>query len=461
LTFKYRRTINTLARLTFMAALVAAFYAVWQWAYTETTFFDLGNYVVMLSYAGMMTLFMAVYGGLRVGSLRITNLFLSCFFALFFANFFIYLELSLIARAMLKLWPILALQGAQTVLALLGCYVMNTVYYALNSVRDVVAIYGGDAADEAVARKMGLYSRQFRIARVLSAEAPLDEIRRAMAPYDSVLLGAMDAGRRRDIFNECYRLGKRVNIIPDPADIALSVAHQTQLADTPILLCKNRELTPEQRLVKRLMDLVIAAAMLVIVSPVMLLVALIIKLQDGGPVFYRQARLTAGGQPFNIIKFRSMCVDADRDRQHETLRAVNNDERITSIGAFLRRYRLDELPQLLNVLAGDMSVVGPRPERVEHYDLYTRELPAFSLRLRVKAGLTGYAQIYGRYNTTPRDKLNMDLFYIESYSLLQDLRLLFMTVKVLFLPESTQGFADLPQAQRDDPAPQEREQDAG
>ncbi len=441
--FKYKRSVNSLIRLLFVVGLLAIFYLGWQYSYLESTFFDAGNYVVMFSYAVMLILFMGVYGGLRAGSLRISNLFLSCFFALLFANFFMYMELSLIARSMLDVPPILLIQLAQTLFAMFGCYVMNTVYYAMNSIREVVAIYSGDVADEAVIAKMQQFYNRFSIAKVVDATIPTEQIFAAVDEYDSVLLGAMDPGRRLEIFNYCYRRGKRINIIPEPADIALSVAHQTQLFDTPILLCKNSELTPEQRLVKRLIDLLLASVLLVILSPVMLLCALAIKLQDGGPVFFRQKRLTFGGKPFDIIKFRTMCVDADKNRKHETLRAVHNDTRITKVGAFLRPYRLDELPQLFNVITGDMSIVGPRPERVEHYELYGKDLPDFSLRLRAKAGLTGYAQIFGRYNTTPKDKLNLDLFYIESYSLLQDLRLMFMTIKILFVPESSAAFDDV------------------
>lgn len=439
--FTYRRSVVSLVRLLYLVGLVVIFNIGWKQGYEETIYFDAGNYVVLFSYSVMLLLFMNIYGGLRVGSLRITNLLLSCFFALLFTNFFIYFELSLIAREMLNLTPILCIFGGQFLLAILGCYLMNTVYYALNDKRQVVAIYSGSKDDAAVIEKMGRYDKRFAVKEVLDAHQPLETLIAVIDRYDSVLLGGMDPATRKAVFQYCYRSGKRINVLPDTMEIALSVANKTQLFDTPILLCKNRELTPEQRLSKRIMDIAVSLVGLVVLGPLMLLIALGIKLQDGGPVFFRQSRLTIGGRPFSIIKFRSMCIDADKGLADDEMRVVSDDPRITRIGALLRPYRLDELPQLLNVLAGDMSMVGPRPERVEHYDLYTRELPEFALRLRVKAGMTGYAQIYGRYNTTPRDKLNMDLFYTEDFSILQDVKLMFMTLKILFVRESTEGFA--------------------
>lgn len=442
--FAYRRSVVSLVRLLYLVGLVLIFYFIWQGAYEEASFWDLGNYVVLVSYSGMLALFMNLYGALRVGSLRITNLLLSCFFALLFADFFIYLELSLIARKMLDLLPILAIFIMQFLLSMLGCYAMNTVYYALNETRQVVAIFDGDRDDAAVIQKMELVDRRFEVACTMDAREPLEALMSAIAPYDSVLLGGMDAGTRRELFQYCYRAGKRINVLPNSMDIALSVASKTQLFDTPILLCKNRELTPEQRLLKRCMDLLFAILGIAITSPLMLLIAAMIKLRDGGPVFYTQERLTLGGRVFRILKFRTMRVDADNGLAQDEMRAVDADPRITRVGALLRPYRLDEFPQLFNVLLGDMSIVGPRPERVEHYTLYTQQLPEFSLRLRAKAGLTGYAQIYGRYNTSPRDKLNMDLFYIEDFSILQDVRLMFITLKILFIKESSAGFDPKP-----------------
>ena len=162
-----------------------------------------------------------------------------------------------------------------------------------------------------------------------------------------------------------------------------------------------------------------------------------IKAYDHGPAFYKQVRLTKDGRRFEILKFRSMRVDAEKDGVARL--AATDDDRITPVGKIIRAIRFDELPQIFNILKGDMSIVGPRPERPEIAAQYEEEMPAFSLRLQVKAGLTGTAQVYGKYNTEPKDKLKMDLMYINDMSLKEDLKLIFATVKILFMKESTAG----------------------
>ena len=209
--------------------------------------------------------------------------------------------------------------------------------------------------------------------------------------------------------------------------------------DTPLLLSRNCGLTVEKQAVKRAFDLICSLVMLVVLSPLFLVIALLIKLYDGGPVFYRQDRLTKDGKVFQVYKFRSMRVDSEKDGARL---AMKGDSRVTPVGKVLRNIHFDELPQLLNIIKGDMSLVGPRPERPEIAAQYQEEMPSFVLRLQVKAGLTGFAQIYGRYNSTPYDKLQMDLMYINKMSVAEDLKLMFATVKVLFMKESTSGVQD-------------------
>ena len=177
---------------------------------------------------------------------------------------------------------------------------------------------------------------------------------------------------------------------------------------------------------------------LIILSPVLLITALAIKIEDKGPVIYKQERVTRNGRKFMMLKFRSMIVDAEADGKPHP--AGENDPRITKTGSFIRACRIDELPQLINILKGDMSIVGPRPERVEHVEKYSKLIPEFDFRLKMKGGLTGYAQVYGKYNTSPLDKLKLDLTYITNYSLLTDVQIIFETLKILFLKESTEGF---------------------
>ena len=192
---------------------------------------------------------------------------------------------------------------------------------------------------------------------------------------------------------------------------------------------------------KRALDIAFSTIALIVSSPVFVITAIAIKAVDGGPVFYRQRRLTKDGKLFDVLKFRSMRVDAEKDGVAR-LSTGEKDDRITPIGRIIRKCRIDELPQLICILSGDMSIVGPRPERPEIAMEYERELPEFALRLQAKAGLTGYAQVYGKYNTTPYDKLQMDLMYIAHPSIIEDFKIVFATVKILFMPESTEGISE-------------------
>lgn len=211
------------------------------------------------------------------------------------------------------------------------------------------------------------------------------------------------------------------------------------LFDSPLLLFRNNGLTYRQLFIKRIMDIGISLAGIILSSPIMLIIAFFVKIYDGGPVFYRQKRQTKDGREFEILKFRSMITDSERNGARL---AKEHDSRITPVGRVIRRLHFDELPQLFNILKGDMAFVGPRPERKEITEEYSREIPEFPYRLKVKAGLTGYAQVYGQYNTLPYDKLKLDLTYITNYSLWLDIKLIILTVRILFQKEKTEGVDD-------------------
>ncbi|MBR3145418.1 MAG: exopolysaccharide biosynthesis polyprenyl glycosylphosphotransferase [Clostridia bacterium] len=244
---------------------------------------------------------------------------------------------------------------------------------------------------------------------------------------------------KREIISYCYTKSKRSYLLPDITDIIINNSYNVQMGDTPVLMSRNRGMTVEQMATKRLFDIIFSLLFIIITLPFSIACAIAIKLDDGGPVFYKQNRVTKDGKIFNIIKFRSMIVEAEAKGAQK---AVNDDDRITKVGKVIRACRLDELPQLLNILKGDMTFVGPRPERIENVYEYSNIYPEFELRHKVKAGLTGFAQIYGKYNTSPEDKLHMDLIYIETYSTLLDLKLIVLTFKILFMKESTEGFSE-------------------
>ena len=259
-----------------------------------------------------------------------------------------------------------------------------------------------------------------------------------LAPnYDAVIIGDIPSHERNQLLKQCFGRGIRTYTVPKISDVINRSSDDLNLFDTPLLLSRNEDLKIEQVVGKRVVDIIFSVLGLIVSSPFFLVIAFLIKATDGGPVFYKQLRLTKGRQEFMIYKFRTMIQDAEKDG-HARL-ASEKDDRILPVGRFLRATRLDELPQLINILKGEMSVVGPRPERPELAEEIEKELPEFAYRLKVKAGLTGYAQIYGKYNTTSYDKLKLDLTYIRNYSFFLDLKLMIMTPKIMLMKESTEG----------------------
>ena len=274
---------------------------------------------------------------------------------------------------------------------------------------------------------------------MLNYQQGMEKIQQDVLDFEGVVLYDLPSEDRNNILKYCFKHSIRTYVIPKITDIIMKGSDDMHLVDTPVFLSRNIGLQADQRFVKRTMDLLISGIGILIASPFMLMIAIAIKLYDHGPVFYRQVRLTRGGKRFMIYKFRSMRIDAEA---HGAQLAKKDDDRITPVGKVLRNLHLDELPQLFNVFVGDMSMVGPRPERPEIFEKYEESVPDFDFRLKVKAGLTGYAQVYGKYNTTPIDKLKLDLFYIENYSFVLDLKLLMMTVKIFFQKEVSEGVND-------------------
>lgn len=258
---------------------------------------------------------------------------------------------------------------------------------------------------------------------------------------NTVFISGVHSHDRNIILKYCVENNITMFVIPRIGDTIMSGAHHMHMFHLPMLRVGRYNPQPEYLFIKRLLDIVISAAALIILSPIFLVTAIAIKATDHGPVFYKQTRLTKDGKEFGILKFRSMRVDAEKDGVAR-LSSGEHDDRITPVGKVIRACRVDELPQLINILRGELSIVGPRPERPEIAAQYCEEMPEFALRLQAKAGLTGYAQVYGKYNTTPYDKLTMDLMYIAHPSIIEDLKIMFATVKILFMPESTEGVSE-------------------
>jgi len=443
-----KRTIRNAEGFFEVLLLSVAYYFLWRYGYDEGGFpayLGNGKYILAGVYGLLVIVLFNNFDGFKFGYLKLIEAFASQLIALFIVNFITYLQLSLIANVMISPLPMLLLMVIDAAIALICTLLYSQLYHRLYPPKNMVMIFGNDNAID-LKFKMDKRSDKYRITKLISADEGFGSICQQIVNYDAVIINDVAAGLRNDLLKYCYQNSIRTYVAPKMTDIIIKGATEISLFDTPLLLVRRRGLTFTQRTVKRLMDIIISLIALVISSPVLLIVSVAIKIEDGGPVFYKQARVTQGNKEFNILKFRSMIPDAEKEGKSQP--AVDNDPRITKVGKVIRATRIDELPQFLNILKGDMSIVGPRPERVEHVQAYRCAIPEFDFRLSVKGGLTGYAQVYGKYNTTPYDKLRLDLMYIENYSLLLDIKLILMTIRIMLKKESTEGFNELQETKR-------------
>lgn len=434
---KYRHAILSLIKGLICLSAIASFIACVAIYYPESDFHFWGYVMFAALYLIVFLANANMYRCFNIGMLRRRELVFSFCIASFLTNFIMYFVISLLCKFIIDPLPLLAVLLFQWAAGSLLLLLANRVFFLLRPVRDAVMVCSQDQHETETLEKFQNMRDSYRIVEVISEAAGFDAIAAGLAPYSTVIAGAIDASLRQKLVNFCFEHNKRLFVLPSVQDIILHNSHETFVGDSVVYLCKNRAFTIEQLAVKRLMDIAVSLLGLLLSSPIMLVTALLIKLYDGGPVFFRQVRYTRNLERFTLIKFRSMIVDAEKDGARFT---TPDDQRITPVGRFIRRTRIDELPQFFNILRGEMSLVGPRAERIENADYYCEMLPEFRYRMKVKAGLTGYAQIYGKYNTSYEDKLKLDLLYIENCSLIQDLQLLLLTVRVLFLPESTEGF---------------------
>lgn len=403
----------------------------------HANFFFKGHVLILLIYFVLLLFFASTYGVLKIGYLKSVDVFISEFFSLLFANVFSYFQISLMANWVVPVRPIVEAMLVQTVFSIVWVYVCNTCYFRVFPPRGMLIVYGERPIDDIVA-KFQSRKEKYQIKGSINIAEGIERVKQEIGrEYGAVVLWDIPSGERNHLLKYCYSRSVRVYMMPKISDVLVKGATQLHLFDTPIYLTREYALKIEERIAKRTIDLVCSLLLLLIASPFMLVTAIAIKLYDGGPVLYKQVRCTIGQREFQIMKFRSMRVDAEKDGVARL--AAKNDSRITPIGRIIRTVRIDELPQLFNILRGDMSFIGPRPERPEIIAQYMEDMPEFAFRMKVKAGLAGYAQVYGKYNTTPYDKLKLDLTYIEQYSVWLDLKLMLLTLKILIKPESTEG----------------------
>ena len=393
--------------------------------------------LLMLTISALYVLFGRVYDALMLDVGRIHEIIYSQMLAALVTDFVSLLIIWMIMGNLPAPLPFVAILPAQLLLSSLWSVCAHRWYFTHFPAKRTLIITC-DKSEASQLTEINGFSKKFDLIDVLSTDELLAQPE-ILESIDVIFL--LHTSNAWAIMQLCAFRGITLYRMPYISEIIASRAKSVTLFHTPLLRMDGYSPRMSYIIVKRIIDILASGLALLLLSPVILIVSVAIKLCDGGPVFYRQERLTQGGKRFFILKFRSMRVNAEKDGIAR-LSTGEADPRITPVGRWIRKLRLDELPQLINILRGDMSIVGPRPERPELTEEYARVLPEFKLRLLAKAGLTGYAQVYGKYNTPPEDKLRMDLLYILRPSLVEDLHIMLATVKILFVPESTEGIEE-------------------
>ena len=406
--------------------------------FDQVIYYFWGHMTYMVIYIVALVIFNGIFGGFDIGFATTSDLIFSQVLSLIFSNGIIFFIFWVLTKGKIHIVPFFWYLAGGIVLDVLLNYVFNRIYYSIFPPKKTIMVY--EREDESIYERILKYQANSYDIQKTESFADVSHHFEELKNYECIVAVGLYPEQKNRIAKICYEFRKSLYIVPGIYDVIMNSGRKVYLVDTPVFKVNNFGPSQLEKIVKRVFDIFFSLVFLILTSPILLVTAIAIKAQDGGPVFYKQIRLTQYGRPFEIIKFRSMRTDAEKDGKAQLAR--EHDDRITGVGRFIRSCRIDELPQLINILKGDMSVVGPRPERPELIEEIKKEVPEFDYRLGVKAGLTGYAQVYGKYNTRLKDKLLFDLIYIEQFSLLLDLRIMFMTFKILFKKESTEGVSE-------------------
>ena len=439
--FHTKENANLVLSLSNIFVLEIVFLAVLMMSYVNYFFYYSNGYLVFFGlYFLLFILFGRLFDSFDIGNTTTTDLFLSYTLTLLICNFFVYFILCLIALRLIPAWPILLIQLIETLL-IAGLLYLENRYIRMNfpPVR-VVAIYGEEHYG-LIGKLNNIRDLSMSVIKTIDLnDLDYDKFDELAKDADGIVTLDVHHENKKKLFKACYEKKLLVFDVPSITDMFLASSDILHIVDSPILKINKYGPDELESIVKRMIDILGSLILIILTSPIMVAVAIAIKLQGGGDILYKQVRLTKDQKEFKIYKFRSMIMNAEK--KTGVVLARENDDRITPVGKFIRKTRFDELPQLFNILKGEMSFVGPRPERPEIYDEICKTMPEFRFRLVVKAGLTGYAQIYGKYNTSLRDKLLLDLYYIENYSLVDDIKFILLTLKIVFNKEATEGVSD-------------------
>ena len=395
--------------------------------------------IMILIYMVLYFYFARLYRAWKIATYPIGETIFSHFLSFGFADLIEYIACCLGARKYVDLLPGVLALIVQLLIATILITITKNVYMRNVPPLPTLVIFGENGADRLKGKLEYKYAHLFDIKQMVSADVPKDELKKKIEECDTVILYRVSAEIREKLIEYAVSMKKKLYVAPAAGDYEFEGFSRRNLIDTPMMKFEYYYDDEIKQFFKRALDIIFSVFFLVLFSPAFLITMVAIKIEDHGPVFFRQDRVTKNDKVFSILKFRSMRVNADQPGEVNPYRA-GGDPRVTRVGNVIRKFRIDELPQFINVLKGDMSIVGPRPERVEHVQKYCEETPEFAYRTRVKAGLTGLAQIYGKYNTSAYDKVLWDIQYIENQSILLDLRIVMLTVKTMFTPESSEGF---------------------
>ena len=436
---KFRYTVALRLLKLLNAVLITLPFAVaWYLHYNQQIlggpFYEKGNWLVVFLFFIIYAVLGKTYDAFLVSYNRISEMIYSQMLSAVFTDFVTFIVIWLLEHFFPEIVPMLLVLAAQFVLSTLWCSLSHYWYFRTFRPKRTIVVQDMRRDLGNLVEKYRLEKKYDIIGSVLASDCiPRLEI---LDYAEVVFLAGVHSHDRNVIIKYCVENDITALVIPRIGDVLMSGARRVHLFHLPILRLDRFDPPVWYAIIKRICDILLSLIAIIVTSPLMLVISILIR-RDGGPALYHQTRLTKNGKTFKLHKFRSMRVDAECDGIARL--STEEDERITPVGRFIRKCRMDELPQLFNILKGDMSIVGPRPERPEIAALYEKELPEFKLRLQARAGLTGYAQVYGKYDTTPYDKLQMDLMYIANASLAQDISIIFATIKILFQKESTEG----------------------
>ena len=426
----YKRVVKFVGSAIIVLLELAAYYYVWMNYYNRNmtvAFWRRGNWLIAGEYLILSLVLHRLYGGLKVGIYKYWTLVYSHMLSIVGVNAFSYVQVVLFDKKMHNPAALLGLTALDFVMVLLWALAFKKIYAAMFPKRRLLLIYGKKPMFHLVNR-IDTRDDKYEIAENISIDTGLERIIKQAEDYDGVIIGDIPARARNQLMKLCYARNIRSYTVPKISDILLRTSVELNIFDSPLYLSRNDGgLAWDQAVVKRIEDIIVAGAMLLVTSPFFLIIAFLIWNTDKGPIFYTQERLTKDGKIFRIYKFRTMIVDAEK--KSGPVKAGEKDPRILPVGRFLRATRMDELPQLLNILKGDMSLVGPRPERPFFVEKFREEIPRYMVKHQVRPGLTGWAQVNGyRGDTSIRKRIDCDLYYIENWSIGFDIKILFLTI---------------------------------